>query len=530
MGSQHIVNARRVGLDDLSHVNTSNDQQRIMLEDKCASVKPCSPGLILPMWGNQNDELPVRIFRAFLYLSLMIYLFLGVSIVADRFMSAIDVITSQQRNVTIKGLNGETKVVSVRMWNETVSNLTLMALGSSAPEILLTVIEVIGNKFEAGDLGPGTIIGSAAFNFFCIIGLCIIVVPGDEKRRIERNDVFWVTVIWSTFAYIWLYLILCVFSPNIVQVWEALLTLIFFALTVTTAYWASRYAPNLRRLMLNITRPELRKASAISHSLTEPNAYYAEKEIEHMFPKLSIDGYLYQRKHSGIHKLGTDVGSADHSAVEYVEIPQEENSNVKKSTTYTFVDYVSLPWEMLFSCIPSTKYCHGWACFIASIVSIGILTAIIGDTASLFGCTIGLKDTVTAITIVALGTSIPDTFASKLAAIQNPTADSSIGNVTGSNAVNVFLGIGIAWSIAAIYHAWNGNAFHVHAGSLAASVALFTIGSTICVVILQLRRHNKMINAELGGPAGCKWLSAGIFFLIWILYITYCALDAYCLF
>lgn len=36
-----------------------------------------------------------------------------------------------------------------------------------------------------------------------------------------------------------------------------------------------------------------------------------------------------------------------------------------------------------------------------------------------------------------------DTFASRTAAIQNEYADSSIGNVTGSNAVNVFLGIGI---------------------------------------------------------------------------------------
>lgn len=38
--------------------------------------------------------------------------------------------------------NGETTVATVRIWNETVSNLTLMALGSSAPEILLSVIEV----------------------------------------------------------------------------------------------------------------------------------------------------------------------------------------------------------------------------------------------------------------------------------------------------------------------------------------------------------------------------------------------------
>lgn len=47
---------------------------------------------------------------------------------------------------------------------------------------------------------------------------------------------------------------------------------------------------------------------------------------------------------------------------------------------------------------------------------------------------------------------IIDTFASKVAAIQDEYADASVGNVTGSNAVNVFLGIGIAWTIAAFYH------------------------------------------------------------------------------
>ena len=57
-----------------------------------------------------------------------------------------------------------------------------------------------------------------------------------------------------------------------------------------------------------------------------------------------------------------------------------------------------------------------------------------------------------------------DTFASKVAAIQDSTADNSVGNVTGSNAVNVFLGIGVAWSIAAIYHAYHGNIFKVPPG------------------------------------------------------------------
>lgn len=57
-----------------------------------------------------------------------------------------------------------------------------------------------------------------------------------------------------------------------------------------------------------------------------------------------------------------------------------------------------------------------------------------------------------------------DTFASKVAAIQDKYADASVGNVTGSNAVNVFLGIGVAWTIAAVYHAIKGSKFAVQPG------------------------------------------------------------------
>ena len=131
---------------------------------------------------------------------------------------------------------GEKHVVQVRIWNETVSNLTLMALGSSAPEILLSVIEIIGNNFEAGELGPGTIVGSAAFNLFCIIAICVIVIPTNEIRRIRHLRVFVCTASFSVFAYIWLYLIISVITPEKVDVWEALITFAFFPALVILAY------------------------------------------------------------------------------------------------------------------------------------------------------------------------------------------------------------------------------------------------------------------------------------------------------
>lgn len=52
-------------------------------------------------------------------------------------------------------------------------------------------------------------------------------------------------------------------------------------------------------------------------------------------------------------------------------------------------------------------YWGGWAAFVVSICCVGILTTLIGDIASGFGCTVGIKDSVTAITFVAIGTSLP---------------------------------------------------------------------------------------------------------------------------
>lgn len=170
---------------------------------------------------------------------LMVYLFVGVSIIADKFMAAIEVITSQERTITIKKPNSEPQVVSVRIWNETVSNLTLMALGSSAPEILLSIIEVYATDFHAGELGPGTIVGSAAFNMFVIIAICVFCVSG-EYKKIKHLRVFFVTMVWSVFAYIWLCYILAWNTYGVIDIWEGLVTFLMFPATVITAYIADR--------------------------------------------------------------------------------------------------------------------------------------------------------------------------------------------------------------------------------------------------------------------------------------------------
>nr|XP_034966896.1 sodium/calcium exchanger 1 isoform X3 [Zootoca vivipara] len=886
--------------------------------DECTGTYFCKKGVILPIWEPQDPSFGDKIARATVYFVAMVYMFLGVSIIADRFMSSIEVITSQEREITIKKPNGETTKTTVRVWNETVSNLTLMALGSSAPEILLSVIEVCGHGFTAGDLGPSTIVGSAAFNMFVIIAICVYVVPDGEVRKIKHLRVFFVTAAWSIFAYTWLYLILSVISPGVVDVWEGLLTLFFFPICVVFAWVADRrllfykyvykkYRAGKQRGMIIEHEGEGPQSKAdiemdgkvvnshvesfldgtlvlevdekdhddeetrreMARILKELKQKHPDKEVEQLIElanyqvlsqqqksrafyriqatrlmtgagnilkrhaadqarkavsmhevncevadndpisKVFFEQGTYQclencgtvaltiarrggdltktisvdfRTEDGTANAGSDyeftegtvvfkpgemqkeirvgiidddifeedenflvhlsnvkmlseegedgvlevnhiatvacLGSPatatvtifddDHAGIFTFEEPvthvsesvgtmevrvlrtsgargnvivpyktlegtakgggedfedtcgelEFQNDEIVKYITLRILDreeyekecsfylvleepiwirrgmkggftiteeneekqpltskeeeerriaemgrpilgehtkleviieesyefkntvdklikktnlalvvgtnswreqfieaitvsagedddddecgeeklpscfdyvmhFLTVFWKVLFAFVPPTDYWNGWACFVVSILMIGLLTAFIGDLASHFGCTIGLKDSVTAVVFVALGTSVPDTFASKVAATQDQYADASIGNVTGSNAVNVFLGIGVAWSIAAIYHAANGRPFEVQPGTLAFSVTLFTIFAFISVGVLLYRRRPE-IGGELGGPRTAKILTSSLFVLLWLLYILFSSLEAYC--
>ncbi|XP_024069714.1 sodium/calcium exchanger 1 isoform X1 [Terrapene carolina triunguis] len=884
----------------------------------CTGTYICKPGVILPIWEPQDPSFGDKIARATVYFVAMVYMFLGVSIIADRFMSSIEVITSQEREITIKKPNGETSKTTVRVWNETVSNLTLMALGSSAPEILLSVIEVCGHGFTAGDLGPSTIVGSAAFNMFIIIAICVYVVPDGEIRKIKHLRVFFVTAAWSIFAYTWLYLILSVISPGVVEVWESLLTFFFFPICVVFAWVADRrllfykyvykkYRAGKQRGMIiehegdrPSSKADIEMDGKVVNShvenfldgtlvleadekdqddeearrdmariLKELKQKHPDKEMEQLIElanyqvlsqqqksrafyriqatrlmtgagnilkrhaadqarkavsmhevncevvendpvsKIYFEQNTYQclencgtvaltivrrggdlthvvhvdfRTEDGTANAGSDyeftegtvvfkpgetqkeirvgiidddifeedenflvhlsnvqvstealdegilkanhvatlacLGSPstatvtifddDHAGIFTFEEPvthvsesigtmevkvlrtsgargnvvvpyktiegsargggedfedtcgelEFQNDEIVKFITLKILDreeyekecsfylvleepiwlrrgmkggftiteeneekqpltskeeeerriaemgrpvlgehtkleviieesyefkntvdklikktnlalvvgtnswreqfieaitvsagedddddecgeeklpscfdyvmhFLTVFWKVLFAFVPPTDYWNGWACFVVSILMIGLLTAFIGDLASHFGCTIGLKDSVTAVVFVALGTSVPDTFASKVAATQDQYADASIGNVTGSNAVNVFLGIGVAWSIAAIYHAANGEVFYVSPGTLAFSVTLFTIFAFISVGVLLYRRRPE-IGGELGGPRTAKLLTTSLFVLLWLLYILFSSLEAYC--
>jgi solute carrier family 8 (sodium/calcium exchanger) len=205
----------------------------------------CTSFILTPAWNLQS-----RYLNGVLYLLCLIFIFVGVSIISDNFMDAITVITSAKRVANLRDANGNVINKEVDVWNATVANLTLMALGSSAPEIMLNVIETLmtlGQK--PGELGPSTIVGSAAFNLLVISGVSILAVNEDNDERdedeliedgtpkgvkkIEKVPVFILTTIFSIVAYVWMWYVL---YDEKVEIWEAWVTFGLFWILIGAAY------------------------------------------------------------------------------------------------------------------------------------------------------------------------------------------------------------------------------------------------------------------------------------------------------
>ena len=195
--------------------------------------------------------------------------------------------------------------------------------------------------------------------------------------------------------------------------------------------------------------------------------------------------------------------------------------------------FMCIGWKLFFAFIPPPHLAGGWACFFGYLAFIGIVTAVVGEFANLFGCVLGIKPSITAITFVALGTSLPDTFASMAAAQAEKYADSAVGNVTGSNSVNVFLGLGLPWVIATSWSAKytdpdSGESFpgyYVPAGSLGFSVVIFICSAVLCVICLLVRRC--MVGGELGGSQMGRSVSAFFLTILWLIYVILSTLQAY---
>lgn len=80
----------------------------------CRGVVGCKPGILLPVWLPLKPSPWDQAGRAVVYFLSLMYLFLGVSVIADRFMASIEVITSQVSLLRLYGYRIELDLVLVQ--------------------------------------------------------------------------------------------------------------------------------------------------------------------------------------------------------------------------------------------------------------------------------------------------------------------------------------------------------------------------------------------------------------------------------
>ena len=202
----------------------------------------------------------------------------------------------------------------------------------------------------------------------------------------------------------------------------------------------------------------------------------------------------------------------------------------KATSTDYIMHYITFGFKVLFASCPPPGKAGGWPAFFVSLFYIGLLVLLINDLALIFGCLVGLKDEVSAFTFVTFGIFQIDLFASRIAAVNYPTADNSIGNVLAANAIGVFFGLGFPWLIASVY--WEvvnpQVGFLVPASGLSFQVLVYCIGAVIALTLLVIRRNFSAFgNAELGGDTCTKYLSSALLFMLWIIYFILASLRTY---
>ncbi|KAJ4957242.1 hypothetical protein NE237_014025 [Protea cynaroides] len=495
--------------------------------------------------------------RTSLYILGLAYCFLGLSAITARFFRSMENVVKQTRKVVeVDPCTNTESVRHEKVWNYTIADITLLAFGTSFPQISLSTIDAIRNlgQLYAGGLGPGTLVGSAAFDLFPIHAVCVVVPKAGELKRISDIGVWLVELFWSFWAYIWLYIILEVWTPNVVTLWEALLTVLQFGLLLIHAYAQDKCWPYLSLPMARTERPDEWVPEEAFLPEDKNNDYdnfevlqVGEEEDRNIVDIFSVhskrgEESLYQNMpNSDISESGNgnlkDKSIQEDSNVlsvwkqQFLDILVLESTESRKmDNKYSRVAIISwqlivAPWRVLFAFVPPYQIAHGWIAFICSLVFISGIAYIVTKLTVLISCVTGINPYVIAFTILASGTSWPDLVASKIAAERQATADSAIANITCSNSVNIYVGIGLPWLINTVYNfiAYGEPLRIQNAEDLSFSLVVFFCTSIACIVVLVLRRMT--LGAELGGPRLWAWITCIFFMFLWFVFVVLSSLK-----
>ncbi|TKS69604.1 Sodium/potassium/calcium exchanger 5 [Collichthys lucidus] len=327
-----------------------------------------------------------------IYFMLIFYMLLAVAIVCDDyFLPSLEVISERL------GLSQD------------VAGATFMAAGSSAPELVTAFLGVFVTK---GDIGVSTIVGSAVYNLLGICAACGLLAS--MAGRLTCWPLFR-----DCLAYgISVAAVIAIISDNKVYCEFVLRKL---SPCCTCLGKGSDEKKETQPLMGWNDNTSLR---VHSRSRTDSGIFQDDSGYSHM--SLSLHGLN--------------------------EIPEEHKSvfAVPESDLKRILWVLSLPIiTLLFLTTPDCRrsFWKKWfiVTFIMSAIWISAFTYILVWMVTVVGETLGIPDTVMGLTLLAAGTSIPDTVASVMVAREGK-ADMAMSNIVGSNVFDM-LCLGLPWFI-----------------------------------------------------------------------------------
>ncbi|CAL8352180.1 unnamed protein product [Merluccius merluccius] len=371
----------------------------------------------------QSSEFPSGFFTVqerkdgglVIYFMIIFYMLLAVAIVCDDyFLPSLEVISDRL------GLSQD------------VAGATFMAAGSSAPELVTAFLGVFVTK---GDIGVSTIVGSAVYNLLGICAAC-----GLLTSMVGR------LTCWPLFRDCLAYAIsvsavIAIISDNKVYWYDAACLLLVYGVYIVVLCFD-----------LRISAFFLRRFSPCCTCLGKSAGGPAEAQ-----PLLGYDTSLRvhsrSRTDSGIFQDDSGFSHLSLSLHGLNEIPEEPHKSVfavPENDVKRIFWVLSLPLiVLLFLTVPDCRrrFWKQWfmMTFLMSAVWISAFTYVLVWMVTVVGETLDIPDTVMGLTLLAAGTSIPDTIASVMVAREGK-ADMAMSNIVGSNVFDM-LCLGLPWFI-----------------------------------------------------------------------------------
>uniref|UniRef100_A0A672P4T8 Solute carrier family 24 member 4 n=1 Tax=Sinocyclocheilus grahami TaxID=75366 RepID=A0A672P4T8_SINGR len=367
--------------------------------------------------------------------------------------------------------------------SEDVAGATFMAAGSSAPELFASVIGVF---ITHGDVGVGTIVGSAVFNILCIIGVCGIFAG-------QVVLLTWWAVFRDSFFYILSVVALIVVSLKLIS------ALLKKKKKPCKVY--SRGSVVMVDEIINASPPNYRFPEAGLRVMV--TNHFGPKTRLRMASRLIItERQRLVQSANGVETAVVD-GKPD---IENGNVPEDKTTEDKESE---LTSPFKLPgetkwlisWPLLLilyftipNCAKSRWEKYFMLSFILSTVWIAVFSYFMVWMVTIIGYTLGIPDVIMGITFLAAGTSVPDCIASLIVARQG-LGDMAVSNTIGSNVFDILVGLGVPWALQTMAVNY-GSVVMINSRGLVYSVVLL-LGS-VAVTILGIHLNGWKLDFKLG--------------------------------